>query len=104
MLASTSLPWDAPAYTAPATASDARIRRVEQGLLPAVRVLGESLATRSLWGEMERRKVPGVSIAVIDGGRIAWAKAYGVAEAGTTDSVTPDTRFPAGSVSKPVSR
>jgi CubicO group peptidase (beta-lactamase class C family) len=45
--------------------------------------------------------VPGVSIAVVDSGRIVWAKGFGVKEAGGTDSVTPTTRFQAGSISKP---
>ena len=51
---------------------------------------------------MEFYGVPGVSIAVINGGQIAWAKGYGVAEMGTSSPVTPQTMFQAGSVSKPV--
>src|ERR1041385_6147697 len=51
---------------------------------------------------MAAHHVPGVSIAVIDSGRIVWARAFGVKEAGTADSVTSQTLFQAASISKPV--
>jgi CubicO group peptidase (beta-lactamase class C family) len=51
---------------------------------------------------MELYKVPAVSIAVIDDFKIAWAKAYGVTEAGGTTPVTTHTPFQAGSISKTV--
>jgi len=51
---------------------------------------------------MKHYSVPGVSVAVIDGGEIAWARGYGVAEAGTSNPVTPETLFQAASISKPV--
>ncbi|TKC97908.1 class A beta-lactamase-related serine hydrolase [Polyangium fumosum] len=54
---------------------------------------------------MAHHHVPGVSIAVIEGGRIAWARGFGVKTAGSADpkdAVTPDTLFQVGSVSKPV--
>ncbi|HET9482397.1 MAG TPA: serine hydrolase [Xanthomonadales bacterium] len=52
---------------------------------------------------MEALRVPGVSVAVIDGYQIAWAKGYGVMVAGARDApVTNRTLFQAGSVSKPV--
>ncbi|NTV82057.1 MAG: serine hydrolase, partial [Candidatus Aminicenantes bacterium] len=51
---------------------------------------------------MAEFKVPGVSVAVINGGSIEWAKGYGVTEAGTATPVTPRTLFQAASVSKPV--
>ena len=55
------------AFAAPAPAGDpeARIRRVEHGLLPALLVHGEKLPVMSLRDEMRRRKVPGLSIAVL---------------------------------------
>jgi CubicO group peptidase (beta-lactamase class C family) len=43
-----------------------------------------------------------VSIAVVEGGRIAWARGFGVKEAGGRDSVTDATLFQAASISKPV--
>lgn len=52
--------------------------------------------------QMQRRGIPGLSIAIVDGGKIVRAKAYGLVEAGTTVAVTPATLFMAGSISKPV--
>ena len=51
---------------------------------------------------MAHYHVPGVSIALIDSGRVAWARGFGVGQAGTTDSVNDSTIFQAGSVSKPI--
>ena len=54
-------------------------------------------------GEMLRLyKVPGVSIAVVEENRLAWAKGFGVVAPGSTTPVTPDTLFQAASISKPV--
>ncbi|MES3020648.1 MAG: serine hydrolase [Pseudomonadota bacterium] len=52
--------------------------------------------------EMKKRQIPGLSIAVIDGGKIVRAKGYGVTEKGGKAPVTPSTLFQAGSISKPV--
>jgi CubicO group peptidase (beta-lactamase class C family) len=51
---------------------------------------------------MRFHHVPGVSLAVIDDGQIAWAKGYGVLHAGHPAPVTAESRFQAASVSKPV--
>jgi CubicO group peptidase (beta-lactamase class C family) len=51
---------------------------------------------------MGEARVPGLAIAVIDNGRVAWAKGFGVMRAGGTASVTEATRFEAASLSKPV--
>jgi len=45
---------------------------------------------------------PGISIAVIDNGRIAWVRGYGVRETGRSGPITPETLFQAASISKPV--
>jgi CubicO group peptidase (beta-lactamase class C family) len=79
-----------------------RAQRVESGLRPAI-VLDELAAERfRLSDRMKFYKVPGVSIAVIDQGEIAWARGYGVRQAGTETPVTTDTLFQAASISKPV--
>ena len=52
--------------------------------------------------QMQRRHIPGLSIAIVDGGKIVKAKGYGVIEAGQTTAVTPDTLFMAASISKTV--
>lgn len=88
--------------SAMATAQDAdAIARIERGLPPAVAIAGETIALRTLASEMQRLRVPGVSVAVIRNGRIAWAKGYGVTHAGGAP-VTPQTLFQAASISKPV--
>ncbi|HUQ90745.1 MAG TPA: serine hydrolase domain-containing protein [Bryobacteraceae bacterium] len=46
-------------------------------------------------GRMRALHVPGVSIAVMEGGKIAWTAGYG-------DKVNPQTLFQAASISKPV--
>jgi len=56
----------------------------------------------SLTGWMEALEIPGLSLAVIDDYRIAWAKGYGVRQAGGDDPVTPETLFQAASIAKAV--
>jgi len=81
---------------------EARLARVENGLLPAYTIAGRPLPLSSLTERMAALHVPGVSIAVINGDAIEWAKGYGVLEAGTTTPVTPETLFQAASISKSV--
>jgi len=83
-------------------ALEARVHRVEHGLLPSVLIQGAPPAPMELAERMRFYKVPGVSVAVIAEGRVEWARGYGVKEAGKSDPVTPDTMFQAGSISKPV--
>jgi CubicO group peptidase (beta-lactamase class C family) len=79
---------------------ESQIKRVEQGLLPAVLVKGDPG-----WSITERMKfyrVPGLSIAVIKNFRIEWARAYGVKDLETNEPVSTETLFQAGSISKSV--
>lgn len=78
-----------------------RIRAVETRLGQAVEIEGRPAATRTLTEAMAAAHSPGVSIAVIEAGRIAWAKGYGVLDA-DGGPVTADTLFQAGSISKSV--
>jgi CubicO group peptidase (beta-lactamase class C family) len=78
-----------------------RIQRVENGLLPAVRIKGQTSAM-NLSERMAHYKVPGLSVAVINEGKIEWARGYGVIERDTGKPVTAETLFLAGSISKPV--
>jgi len=80
----------------------ARIHRVESGLLPAVVIKGEPVTPLTLADRMRFHQTPGVSVAVINGGALEWARGYGVREAGRSDPVTPRTLFQAASISKPV--
>ena len=60
------------------------------------------VATMRLAERMRALQVPGLAVAVIDGGKLAWTRAYGVADAGSGRPLTPDTLFQAASISKPV--
>jgi len=84
---------------APST-SDAQAAAVERSLLPTMVV--EGLPPWTLAERMRHYHVPGVSIALIQGGRIAWAKGYGVVDVTSKAPVTPKTLFQAASLSKPV--
>ena len=53
-------------------------------------------------GEMRKRHVAGLSLAIIQDGKIVKARGYGVAERGEDSPVTTATLFQAGSISKPV--
>ncbi len=81
--------------TAFAQQSD-RTSAVENGLTPPYVVEGATgpATTWTIADRMQFHHVPAVSVAVIQGGKIVWAKAYGDA--------TIDTRFQAASISKPV--
>jgi CubicO group peptidase (beta-lactamase class C family) len=93
----------AEAKTRPLSAADkAHIAAVENGLLPAVIIKGRPSPAASLSERMRQLRVPGVSIAFFDHGRIVWAKGYGMADVASGRPVTPETLFEAGSISKPV--
>jgi CubicO group peptidase (beta-lactamase class C family) len=88
--------------TEPSTLED-RIQHIQDGLMPAVLVQGQSLSsqTSTLTSSMATFHVPGVSVAVIHGGKIEWAHGFGVTKVGGPP-VTPETLFQAGSISKVV--
>ncbi|MFN2399369.1 MAG: serine hydrolase domain-containing protein [Gemmatimonadaceae bacterium] len=88
--------------TRPAHGSLERIARVEAGLRFPRTIKGRKAVKMRLDDRMRHLKVPGVSIAVVDSFRIAWARGYGVREMGGAGPVTTETLFQAASVSKPV--
>ena len=79
-----------------------RMQRVENGLLMPFSVKGEPKLMLKLAERMKFYKVPGVSVAVINNGKIEWAKGYGVQETGVKKGVTTETLFQAASISKPI--
>ena len=86
--------------TADADRVEQRIERVVNGLLPPAVLKGETPAKMKLADRMRFYKTPGVGIALINDGRIEWARGYGVLEAGGKEPVTPETLFQAASISK----
>ena len=81
---------------------EARIERVLSGLRPPIAIKGQPPVRWRLAERMADGHVPGLSIAVIDDGKIAWARGFGVREAGTNEPVTTSTLFEAQSISKAV--
>jgi hypothetical protein len=51
---------------------------------------------------MERTRLTGLSIALVRGGDVVWAKGYGVADIGTGEPVVPETLCGIMSVTKPL--
>src|SRR5580698_11492025 len=80
----------------------ARIQRVENGIPPIPLSAAEAPLQLNLEKLMQLYKCPGLSVAVIDNFKIAWAKGYGTTEFGGSTPVTAHTIFQAGSISKPV--
>jgi len=83
------------------SALEQRIQRIQDHIISpgSGKGAGDGL---SLADHMAALHVPGVSIAVIQNGEIAWARGFGVTRLGGP-AVTPDTLFQAASISKPVS-
>lgn len=83
-------------------AVEQRIARITNDLLPAILVKGEVRTEAKLADRMRDAKVPGVSVAVINDGKIEWARGFGVTRI-DGPPVAPNTLFQAASISKPVS-
>ncbi len=82
--------------------ADPRIQAVEEGITRGVQVQGRDGERFTLRERMEAYDVPGISIAVLEGGRIVWAGGYGVMDVEAEGPVTAETLFQAASISKPV--
>jgi len=69
--------------------------------MPSIQIEGEE-KTFHILERMAYYKVPGVSIAVVKDGKLAWAKGYGIANTASGKAVDEKTLFQAGSISKPL--
>ena len=76
--------------------------RIERGLVLPSAYPGETPRLAPLDDRMAHHNVPGVSVAIIDGEEIGWARGYGVLQIGRPERVSTDTLFQAASISKPV--
>jgi CubicO group peptidase (beta-lactamase class C family) len=85
---------------APPASAEARMAKVTSSLVPVVRVRGAPPVRRSLAERMRSDHLPGVSIAFAEGGRVVWARGFGVRRAGAADPVSPTTPFEAASIGK----
>lgn len=81
---------------------DPRIQQFEHGLLPRVAFKEQLGRTVSITQRMQDLGIPGVSIAVIDGGKVVFARAYGLRDTVDQTAATTETLFQAGSISKPI--
>ena len=81
---------------------EVRIERVLSGLRAPIAIKGQPAERWTLAEGMAQSHLPGITVAVIDNDQIAWARGFGVKEAGTTDPVTTSTLFQAQSISKAV--
>jgi CubicO group peptidase (beta-lactamase class C family) len=92
------------ALAAPATAQtpDEIWAAMEDGLLPTFVIAGSDTARRPLLERMDELGVPGVSVAVLIDGEIAWARGWGMADVAGGREVGHETLFQAASISKPV--
>ncbi|MBI5767767.1 MAG: serine hydrolase [Verrucomicrobia bacterium] len=85
----------------PSVTIEQRIQHIENAILPAMLVQGETPSTTKLIDRMAALRVPGVSVAVLHDGKIEWARGFGVARM-DGPPVTPETLFQAASISKAV--
>jgi len=86
----------------------------ERGLAPCVALLASTLIAGAAWAappaELDARVaatmaahgVPGMAIAIVEDGKVALAKGYGVRRLGSADKVDADTIFPTGSTGKAI--
>src|SRR5579863_6594894 len=80
---------------------EAEIQDITNNIAPAVVAKGAPTLHVTLASRMAALHVPGVSVAVIRDGKIAWARGFGVTKLDGAP-VTENTLFQAGSISKPV--
>jgi CubicO group peptidase (beta-lactamase class C family) len=85
-------------------AQDQKIREVENGLVPnAVILFADSVIKHfNIEERMHYYNIPSISIAVINNGKIAWAKAYGLADVTDNRKADTHTLYQAASISKSI--
>ena len=94
-------------FPSKATAAEAsehqkKIAQLETLLQTPLQLAGVSDKRYTMAERMARYTVPGVSMAFIENGKIAWTKTWGTADNSTQQPLTADTLFQAASTSKPV--
>src|SRR5437899_3338123 len=79
-----------------------RIQRVENGLRASIAIKHQPITRMTIAERLKFYHVPGVSVAVIDGGKLEWARGYSLTSADGGKPVTAETLFQAASISKHV--
>jgi CubicO group peptidase (beta-lactamase class C family) len=85
--------------TKPAKNSEAQL--LQTGLAERIRISGQEVDFRSLKQRQADYKVPGVSVAFMRNGQLAWTLQSGVKDVTTNLPLDENTVFQAGSISKP---
>jgi CubicO group peptidase (beta-lactamase class C family) len=88
-------------YTSKPKENFAKRNSVEQGLRPKELIAGDPKSRMTILERMHYYKVPGVSIAVVNDGKIEWAHGYGQITPNSSP-VDEHTLFQAASISKPI--
>ena len=81
---------------------DPIVGQFENSLALPIQLEGEKVQKFNILERMKEHGVPGVSMALINHGKIAWVRTWGVKDLGSNEPVYPDTLFQAASISKPV--
>jgi CubicO group peptidase (beta-lactamase class C family) len=81
---------------------DARIDRIENGLIENVQIEGQSRRQFNVNERLDELGIAGLSVAFAANGEIEWVRAYGMADKIQKRAMTTDTYLLAGSISKPV--
>ena len=84
----------------PVATLEQRIERVENGLLSPVVLRGETPSRMRIDERMKFYRTPGVSVAVINDGKVEWARGYGLLKVNGQQRVNTETLFQAASISK----
>jgi CubicO group peptidase (beta-lactamase class C family) len=81
--------------------SESKVTKIENGLTEDIITFDTSTIKKMNIDErMKHYHVNGLSIAVIDSGRLQWAKAYGMADAGIKEPLTTESLFQTASIGK----
>lgn len=89
-----------PTLASAAASSTDRASAVERGLLPPV--VTERTKPMRIDDRLRHYRVAGVSVAVVDDGRLAWARAWGHSNSAQRVPMTAVTLLQSGSIAKPV--
>jgi len=85
----------------PQSSVNAGILKAENGLAPDAQIVfADSVVVHNIYDRMKFYGVPSVSIAVINNGKIEWAKAYGFADENKQRKAGVNTLYQAASMSK----
>ena len=79
-----------------------RIGRITTNLRPKGVLPNQYGLPQNLFDRMTLEQIPGLSITVVNGGEIEWARGFGVKEYGQPASVTTETLFEAASITKTI--